>query len=109
MVARHRNARIRDFRDRARRDPNGPLVHPVGVGESVTLHPFSDDHCLVGKLGMSPSDCLGVDAYWLIHGDVVFVRVHGSEAGWHLGVGLHARIDDRRGRRVRGGSLSVAR
>ena len=83
--------RIRDFKERVANEPAGARNLRAG-GEIVTIHPMADESELLASLGLSPSDCIAVDAYWLVGGDVVFLQLHTATSDLHHAAGLYARL-----------------
>jgi hypothetical protein len=63
---------VRDFRSRCRWEVE---VLTFRDSEYVTVHPFADDAPLLKRIGWHAEGCIGVDAYWKIRGDVVFLEV----------------------------------
>jgi hypothetical protein len=85
--ARLRRKRLRDFESRHR---HGDALIFAG-SPYVTVHPFADDHGLLQKIGWPPEKCIGVDGWWKIHGDVVFLQVSTTARFPSQPVGRYAR------------------
>jgi hypothetical protein len=69
----HRLLRLRDFATRSAGHPGGVYAH--AASGTLPIHPFADEADLLVRLGVSPDDCRGVDAYWEVNGDVCVVEV----------------------------------
>jgi hypothetical protein len=78
----------RDFESRRR---NGGDVEAFRGTEFLAIQPFSDDNALLESIGAEPEQCIKVDAYWKIYGDVIFLEV--STAAYVFGrpIGAYAR------------------
>lgn len=83
--------RIQDFKKRIEDEPAGRRTLRAG-GQVVTIHPMADEKELLANLEMSPSDCIAVDAYWAVDGDVVFLQLHTAESNSLRAPGLYARL-----------------
>jgi hypothetical protein len=55
------------------------------------VHLFADDHSLLERYGVKPEQCLKVDAYWKIYGDVVFLQVSTTASFAGRRAGTYAR------------------
>lgn len=87
MNAEH-SARLRDFDGRA--NAGEEVAEFLGT-QYIAVHPFADDMAILQKLSWPAEQCLEVDAYWLVSGDVVFVQVISSTQGEARQVGRYAR------------------
>jgi hypothetical protein len=66
--------RRRHFEALASEEGNGASPIAAG-GEIVTVHPLADEYDLLSRLGIRPEECVSVDSYWSIDGDVVFLQL----------------------------------
>lgn len=89
--AKMKKQRIHDFKKRIEDDPAGTRTLRAG-GQVVTIHPMADEKELLASLEMSPSDCIAVDAYWAVDGDVVFLQLHTAKSNSHRASGFYARV-----------------
>ena len=89
--AKMKKQRIQDFKKRIEDEPAGTKTLRAG-GQVVTIHPMADEKELLASLEMSPSDCIAVDTYWAVDGDVVFLQLHTAESHSRHASGLYARV-----------------
>lgn len=73
-------ARLDAFEERVGWDPK-ELVSLPGLGEYIAVHPCWDEVELLAKLGITGAQCIKVDCYWRILGDVHFVQIMTPECG----------------------------
>jgi hypothetical protein len=86
-----KSQRRRDFEDRAAGDARGVMALAAG-GEIVTIHPLADEHDLLSTLDIRPEECIAVDGYWSIGGDVVFLQLVTANQTSFREPGLYARL-----------------
>lgn len=67
-------ARVEDFPSRLNDSPDAAYRHPTHGWRYIPIHPFADELEILERLVISPADCVAVDAYWEIEGDVVFLE-----------------------------------
>jgi hypothetical protein len=93
-LVRSRAKRRADFARRVRSyEENDADVYRVEGGPWVYLpvHPMADEAALLEKLGITPSDCSHVHAYWRTEQDAYFVQVNtATEYGRPVPVGFSA-------------------
>lgn len=83
--------RLRDFAARVANDAQGAIALRHG-GEILTIHPLADEHAILIRLGLRPEDCMSVDGYWSIGGDVVFLQLNTAITTSLREPGLYARV-----------------
>ena len=86
-----RKLRLKDFNQRKRDDPSSVSYVPVYGWEYIAVHPMSDDTDLLTRLGMKPEQCIGVDCYWFVSGDMVFLQVYSKVSLSGREPGLYAQ------------------
>ncbi len=70
-----REARVKDFVSRKRFDPSSVIVSGA-LGEYIPIHPMANQTELLRELGIEPANCVAVDSYWYVDGDVVFLQIY---------------------------------
>jgi len=68
---RERRKRLDDFAKRLAAASEACPFRP----ECVRVHPLADERELLARIGVEPAECLYVDAYWHIGGDVLFLEI----------------------------------
>lgn len=89
--AKMKEQRILGFKKRIEDEPARTRTLRAG-GQVVTIHPMADEKELLASLEMSPSDCIAVDAYWAVDGDVVFLQLNTAATNSRHAPGLYARL-----------------
>ena len=90
-------ARIKDFENRAQFAPDAVYTNEEGDWRYIPIHPFADEEQLLQNLDLKREDCILVDAYWEVGGDVIFLTVT-LDRNEHRSSGLYCRAG-REGRR----------
>jgi hypothetical protein len=84
-----RHLRLEDFEERSQLS----AAHAIdGLGRYIPIHPLADEAELLAQLQMAPQDCLKVDLYWHIDGDVLFVQINTASSDPFRPPGLYARM-----------------
>jgi hypothetical protein len=94
LSRRHIKKRVDDFQARAQYDPK--TVTQKNNWEYILIHPMADEHKLLRKLKIKPSDCTYVDAYWKVNKDVFFLSVCSSAIS-HSAPGLYISLSKSKG------------
>ena len=82
-----RQARLRDFEQRAAFSPQSVYLHREKGWRYIPIHPFSSEPEHLVRLGMKSEDCLLVDAWCEIEGDVTLLQTYVVDFIEHLGAG----------------------
>lgn len=69
-----RARRWEDFRRRADYAPHTVYRHQTRGWEYIPVHPLGDEPQVLQRLGLQPSDCRSVDAWWGIDGDATLLE-----------------------------------
>lgn len=67
--------RFDDFTRRASYTPDSVYHHQKRRWAYIPVHPFADEPEDLRRLGITPDDCWGVDAYWHAETDIYFLQV----------------------------------
>jgi hypothetical protein len=82
---------MQDYRERVA-GVGWPPYEVTEGGEVLLIHPLADEHDVLQQLKMTPENCVAVDGYWAVRGDVVFLQVNGRVFDDCNEPGLYARI-----------------
>ncbi len=85
--------RLANFEKRAVFAPDSVYTHVAEGWRYIPIHQFSDEQELLNGIDVEPEDCVLVDAWCELNGDVTLLEVWTKEIT-SLPVGLYARRED---------------